>query len=190
MDTLETVRALVGRDDAVTQQFFFKNCRPLFVSILKHVFTVPVDYDECINAFYLYLMENDAARLLQFRNRSSIYQWLKVVAISFFIMKRDRWDASSAEELPDDADVCSPVVDCEQHTSACMDLAALLKQMTNRRYAYVIRRLLLDEAEPDTVARELNVTTANLYNIKRRALANLTEIALNDIEHYGNRFSK
>ena len=31
----------------------------------------------------------------------------------------------------------------------------------------------------------MNITTANLYNIKRRSIAQLTRIALNDIKAYG-----
>ena len=31
----------------------------------------------------------------------------------------------------------------------------------------------------------MNITTANLYNIKRRAMAQLTRVALNDIKEYG-----
>jgi hypothetical protein len=35
------------------------------------------------------------------------------------------------------------------------------------------------------LAKEMNITTANLYNIKRRAMAQLTRTALKDIEVYG-----
>ena len=31
----------------------------------------------------------------------------------------------------------------------------------------------------------MNITTANLYNIRRRAMAQLTRVALNDIKKYG-----
>ena len=37
---------------------------------------------------------------------------------------------------------------------------------------------------PEQLAREMNITTANLYNIKRRAMAQLTQVALNDIREY------
>jgi hypothetical protein len=50
---------------------------------------------------------------------------------------------------------------------------------------YVIRRLILEDCEPEELAREMNITTANLYNIKRRSMAQLTRIALNDIKKYG-----
>jgi hypothetical protein len=89
MTEQQIIDGLIARDERVTEQFFFGNCRPLFRSIIRYVFSYDVDYDEFVNEFYLYLMENDAYRLRQFQGRSSIYQWLKVVAIRYFVSKRD-----------------------------------------------------------------------------------------------------
>lgn len=49
----------------------------------------------------------------------------------------------------------------------------------------VIRCLILEDWEPEQLAQEMNITTANLYNIKQRAMAQLTCVALNDIKEYG-----
>lgn len=65
------------------------------------------------------------------------------------------------------------------------DLERLFIKMPNKRYVYVIRRLVLEDWEPEQLAQEMNVTTANLYNIKRRAMAQLTKVALKDIKEYG-----
>ena len=74
MTDQDIIQALIDRDERVTQQFFFKSCRPLFTSIIRHVFSYEVDYDEFVSEFYLHLMENDAHRLRQFEGRSTIYQ--------------------------------------------------------------------------------------------------------------------
>jgi DNA-directed RNA polymerase specialized sigma24 family protein len=65
------------------------------------------------------------------------------------------------------------------------DLERLFEAMPTKRYVKVIRRLILEDCEPEELAREMKITTANLYNIKRRAMAQLTRIALNDIKEYG-----
>lgn len=70
-------------------------------------------------------------------------------------------------------------------SAARYDLERLLKAMPTKRYVYVIRRLILEGCEPEKLAHEMNITTANLYNIKRRSMAQLTRIALNDIREYG-----
>lgn len=89
MTDQQIIEALIARDEQVTEQFFFGNCRPLFLSIIGYVFSYEVDYDEFVNEFYLHLMENDAYRLRQFQGRSTVYQWMKVVATRFFIAKRN-----------------------------------------------------------------------------------------------------
>lgn len=48
----------------------------------------------------------------------------------------------------------------------------------------------LEEAEPKSVAKELRVTVENLYNIKKRAIASMTQVALNEIEKYEKEISK
>lgn len=175
MNDKQIIEALIARDEQVTRQFFFVSCRPLFVSIINQVFSYKVDYDEFVNEFYLHLIENDAKRLRQFEGRSSIYSWIKTVAIRYFIAKRDRVIDMNGGKSPivqkgDDGDT-------EKKTTAGMDVESLLSQMSSKRYVYVIRRLILQEAEPQTVADELGVTVDNLYNIKKRALTNLIQIA-------------
>lgn len=66
MTDKQIIEALIARDESVTEQFFYGNCRPLFLSIIRNVFSYQVDYDEFVNEFYLYLMENDSYRLRQF----------------------------------------------------------------------------------------------------------------------------
>ena len=50
--------------------------------------------------------------------------------------------------------------------------------MSNKRYVLVIKRLMLEDADPDEVAEELGVTVDNLYNIKKRAMSSITELAI------------
>ena len=90
MSDRQIIEALIAHDEQVTKQFLFESCRPLFVSIINQVFSYKVNYDEFVNEFYLHLMEDDARRLRMFEGRSSIYSWIKTVAIRYFIAKRNR----------------------------------------------------------------------------------------------------
>ena len=184
MTEQQIIDALIERDERVTKRFFFENCRPLFFSVIRHVFSYEVDYDEFVNEFYLHLMENDAYRLRQFQGRSSIYQWMKIVAIRFFISKRDKMiDMESKDNLLEEL-VQRGTVDGESNMNSKIDVEYMLSLMSNRRYVYVLRRLILHDAEPNVVACELGVNVDNLYNIKKRAIAALTEIALKEVEKY------
>lgn len=55
MTDQKIIDALIDRDNKVTKEFFFENCRPLFLSIIRKVFDYPVDYDEFVNEFYVHL---------------------------------------------------------------------------------------------------------------------------------------
>ena len=183
MTDKEIVQGLIARDNRVTEEFFFVKCRPLFCSIIQKVFDYEVEYDEFVNELYVYLMANDASKLRNFEYRSTVYQWLKVLAIRFFINKRARMIDDTSQETPYDGR--SQTVDTEKDMTAEGDMERLFDNMPNKRYVHVIRRLILEDWEPEQLAHEMNITTANLYNIKRRAMAQLTRVALNDIKEYG-----
>lgn len=174
------IEALIARDEQVTEHFFFEECRPLFVSIIRHVFSYEVDYDEFVNEFYLYLMENDAARLRGFEGRSSLFQWLKVVAIRYFVAKRNRLIDNAPQKPLKSEDVRPDGGASERHTTARIDLQKLFDAMPNRRYVYLVRRLILEDAEPQQVAAELGVSVENIYNLKKRALAAFAQLVLNE----------
>ena len=96
----------------------------------------------------------------------------------------DAYDDSPERPLYE-VPVQTPIAPSDDDVAAGYDLERLLGGMTNERYVYVIRKLILEDCEPEQLANEMGVTTANLYNIKRRAMAQLTRIALNDIDEYG-----
>lgn len=179
----EIIQGLIARDNRVTEDFFFVKCRPLFCSIIQKVFDYEVEYDEFVNELYVYLMANDASKLRNFEYRSTVYQWLKVLAIRFFINKRDRMIDDTSQETHYDGR--SQTADTDKDMTAEGDMERLFDNMPSKRYVYVIRRLILEDWEPEQLAHEMNITTANLYNIKRRAMAQLTRVALNDIKEYG-----
>lgn len=183
MTDREIIQGLIAKDNRVTEDFFFVKCRPLFHSVMKHVFDYEVEYDEMVNELYVYLMVDDASKLRNFQYRSSVYQWLKILAIRFFIKKRGRMIDESSHEPPYDGR--HQTADTEKDMTAEGDMERLFDNMPNKRYVYVIRRLLLEDWEPEQLAKDMNITTANLYNIKRRAVAQLTCAALNDIKEYG-----
>ena len=74
------------------------------------------------------------------------------------------------------------IVDTVSMLSDRIDVANLLQLMDNRRYADMIRNLVLNDMEPEQYAMQIGVTVDNLYNIKKRAMTAFTRIA---IKYYG-----
>lgn len=183
MTDKEIIQGLIARDNRVTEEFFFVKCRPLFCSVMKKVFSYEVDYDEMINELYIYLMEKDAEKLRNFQYRSTVYQWLKVLSIRFFIKRRAKMIDDASQETP--YNMTTAESSNSQDVSVEGDIERLFDSMPNKRYVYVIRRLVLEGWKPENLAQEMNVTTANLYNIKWRAMAQLTKVALKEVKEYG-----
>lgn len=63
-------------------------------------------------------------------------------------------------------------------TDAQIDVYRGLHRMPNQRYRMVIEKLDLLDMNPETLAAEMKITTANLYNIHRRALQQLKVVML------------
>lgn len=180
----EIITSLIAHDPKVTTQFFFKDCRPLFNSIIRRVFgNQIVDYDEIISELYVLLMENDARKLRTFKHESTLFQWLKTIAVRHCLELKRRGkviDNESQEPLVNSGKNLSYV----ESSQAKMDVESLLRQMNNQRYALVIHLLMIEEKSPEEVAKQLSITVANLYNIKRRAMKALVEVALKDKRSY------
>lgn len=166
MTDREIIAQLLQHDEQTTRWFFYEKCRPLMLSIRQRLFDDgSLEYDELVNELYTLLMEQEGRRLRQFDYRSSLCQWVKTVALHHFMrLRKKQVGLCPTDELPE-----SPVDEYRQQETA-LYVEQLLGLMSNPRHAYVIRRLMLDQAEHALVAQELGVTTDNLYNMKRRAI--------------------
>ena len=208
----EIIDRLIARDNAVTKWFFYTKCQPLFGKIIFRVFDGGIEYEELVNMVYDDLMRNDAKKLRQFQFRSTLTQYIKVIANNLAIQKKDEVidntskdylyekkgslhgdvapssdsGAVSNREATTQDDYAGEGYDSTARLQAQMDLDNLFSQMTNKRYVYVLKKLMIEGMEPSELAKEMEVTVDNLYNIKRRAMKELTHVALKDIDIYVN----
>lgn len=175
-EDLLLAQAILNKDQQVTRALFYVNGRGMLTAVIKKVFDYEVEYDELVNALYLYIMENDGYRLRQFAGRSTIYLWLRTTATRFFIQYRDQVIEDTTHEPPLGGNTDEPKDEPDENEDYDnRSVRRAFDQMPNRRYAYVLQRLVIDEAPPLTVAAEMGVTVDNLYNIKKRAIAQLTQ---------------
>lgn len=176
MTEQEIIQGLIDRDEAITQQFFYQDCRPLLYDLIGRIFSTRVDYDELINELYVHLMANDAARLRTFQGNSSLFQWMKRVAHNFFLDLKLRHrviENESSERLYEKKEEITDTSEKE----AQMDVATLLDQIDNERYRLVLQRLVLDGMDYDELSKLTGLKKSNLYNIRKRAMEQLERIA-------------
>ena len=174
----EIVEKIIERDAVVTHWFFHVKCRPLFLSLIKKFFNYPVNYDEFVNEVVILLLENGENRLRGFDYRSSIYLWLRTCLLRYFVRNgKVMIEDKTKESL---SQMNEKFVDTAKEIDDKIDLEFLMSVLKkeNPRHEYVIRRLIFEGAEYEEVAEEIDVLVSNLYNIKKRALRDLTEIAL------------
>lgn len=163
-----------------------------------YIFSGRVEVDEIRNAIYLHLMEDDCRRFKLVNDTAALLGWINRTAVRYLIRHKGDFVAdwkvdTSDEDQPDDDEMTERQIqrktpDVSEATSeAYFDTERLLGAMNNTRYVMVIRELCLSERDPVEIADEMGVTVANLYNIKKRALAALTKVALKDIKHYANK---
>ena len=185
MTDQEIIQKLIERDNRVTQDFFYRYCRPIFLNIIRNVFSYEVDYDEFVNELYIYLLENDAKKLkdLRLENQSSLQSWLIRIATRYFVKKRNRMiENQSHETLSEQGEDFEMFTDTTLESR--LDTEKMLAAMPNERYAFVLRKLIFEDMTPEALAMEMNTTTSNLYNLKKRAIQQLTQVLMNDINNF------
>lgn len=163
-----------------------------------YIFSGRAEVDEIRNAIFLHLMEDDCRRFKLVNDTAALLGWINRTAVRYLIRHKGDFVAdwkvdTSDEDQPDEDEMTEKQIQrktpdvSEATTEAHFDTERLLGAMNNARYVIVIRELCLSERDPVEVAEEMGITVANLYNIKKRALAALTKVALKDIKHYANK---
>lgn len=186
MTDKETIEALIARDPVVTKQFF-EDIRPILRRYINLYYNNPkaINDKEVANELYLHLLDKKARNLLTFEFKSSIFAWLNKVVYNFVqdLKKRGKViEDVSREPLDNNKE---PLVAGErvvegrvERSMAKEQLQKLFDKMDNKRYVEVLRLLMIDELSYEEVADRLSVNVDNLYNIRRRAFKELTEVAL------------
>lgn len=170
-DDSQLVAAIISNDIGAIQYFFNKKCSGLFAYIIADIFDGNVDKKDLIQELFLYLAGNNWYRVRQFDFRSKLMTWVTVVAVRFFQKKRAvRIEKTSSMTLNDKMwqDQSAGL-----STDRRMDVSAALLKMSNKRYRMVIEYLDLKEVKPEQLAKQMEVTVDNLYNIHHRALVQL-----------------
>ncbi|MBQ6953801.1 MAG: sigma-70 family RNA polymerase sigma factor [Bacteroidales bacterium] len=178
MTDQEIIQGLINRNERITQDFFFRRCQPLIFALISKFYPQGADYDELVNELYLHLMENEARRLRQWEGRSSIYQWLKMVARNFFLDKINRERVIETETDKRLLNKANDYATADNSANeAVMDVAAILDLIENDNYRLVLQKHVIEGMSFDDLEKVTGIKKANLYNIKKRALNAMEKIA-------------
>lgn len=170
-DDEQIVNGILNKNRSLIEYFFQKRCSKLLAYIFLNIFDGNIDKRELMSELYLFMANNDWAVFRKFQFRSSLMTYVSVVAVRFFQKRRFALiDSMPSEELNEKMRHEFNVgMTIEQR----MDIHLALQKMPNARYRKVIEVLDLQDIHPEKLAKEMDVTVDNLYNIHRRALVQL-----------------
>lgn len=171
----QIVEGILSYDRAVTEYFFFSKCQRIFSYVVYSVFGGRVNINEVVNDFFIYLAQDDWRKLRQFDFRSKLTTWTTVVATRYFRNCKERLIENDSieppKEKPDSGGIDQPAID-----ELSMDVRDAVARIRNERYRMVIEKLYFADMAPEDLAEEMNITVDNLYNIRRRAIVQLSGI--------------
>lgn len=178
------IRGLKSSDPEVhsrcVYRIFYEDAKPLLSSIQFALFKGTIEYDELVNELYLYLSRNGWRILDSFqgRNGARLSTWLSHVSWHFFM---NYYRKGNRVDYLDDLGVFDRQVSTISIDEMRMDIERTLSKMSNERYVSVIRLLIIEGRETEAVAKMLDTSIQNVYNLKHRAIASFIELYQVDI---------
>lgn len=200
-EDLRIAKLLINRDEAVTQEFFYKKCYPLFKSVYDHYYSDCETCLEFINQMYLVVLSpskvTGRCQMENYRGEASLPSWLKAVCV-FYCNGRYRKKTSfpinlvslekESEKLggADRLAVKSDSYDISLRSISKGDLERLICLMPNKRYQLIIRYLYVEHLSIEEVAIILGMKTKSFYAKHALAKAQLAKVIRED-ERYAKR---
>ncbi len=182
----EIVAQLLCNNPKMVKHLLYDKCSAMLDYIIRNVFKGKADKDELISELYIYLKENDWHKLRQFQFKCKLTTWLSVVATRFFIKKRDALiENESQDALLDKSERGGRGgYNPNSYVDRRIDVRNAIMMMRNERYRMVITELDLKDTEPEKLAERMGITVDNLYNIHKRAYAQLGMIIKRREDYY------
>lgn len=170
------IEALRNGNSEMCRQFFYIEIAGILHKIRLEVFRGNVDFDEMVSELYLYLSQDNWAKLAGFdgKNGCRLRTWMIPVAWRYFMSIRERLlNTENTDEYL--CAVGDPTND-DLRIQIAIDINAVLSRMPNQRYAEIIRLLLIEGYAAQDVADMLDMKVENVYNLKHRAIAQFLEL--------------
>jgi DNA-directed RNA polymerase specialized sigma24 family protein len=170
------VSLLLRNDKEAIVYCFYQKFMPTFQ---YHLFKLGVEkkqMDDMVDEFYLYLQENGWRRLQTFNGSVSLSTWISVVSYRFFKnYKHTKIESNGVVTIDDKWE--QRAGDWVQTVDAgiAVDVENAMAEIRNERDRDIARQLLVEDREPQEVAKSMDVSVDYLYTIKNRVVKRLRE---------------
>lgn len=194
-EDLRVAKALIQRDEAVTRNYLYRQCYPLFKSIFDHYYTGCESCREFIDEIYLLVITPKngfgKCKLEGFRGESTLASWLKTVCVFYCYEQYEKRERMSVQEplldpdenLGDHHDQRYGYVEMDFTHLNRRDVHTVLQLMPNRRYSTLIRLRYLEEYSNEETAAAMGMTMDNYYNKHKLAKQQYEQIWRKEVQH-------
>lgn len=171
------IEALRNGYNEMTRQFFYTEIVGILHKVRVEVFRGRVSLDEMVSELYLYLSRNNWSKLDGFdgKNGCRLRSWMIPVAWRFFLSIKETLAGDDNADTVMTGDSFEPTAD-DLRIQIAIDVNAVLQRMPNRRYAEILRLLLIEGYTAQDVADMLDMRVENVYNLKHRAVAQFIDL--------------
>ena len=162
--------AILNRDSAVTVEFLYRKCYPLFKALFDNYETDCSDVKEFIHEIYAFLLtpgrDSNICPLSAYRSEGSLFSWMKLVGRSYCYARFRKKEKLRVEliDISDIYDAYQPSLNFDMSSLDKMDVERLLQMMPNKRYSQLIKLRYIFSYSNDETAQYLGITMPNYYN--------------------------
>lgn len=162
--------AILNRDSAVTVEFLYRKCYPLFKALFDNYETDCSDVKEFIHEIYAFLLtpgrDSNICPLSTYRSEGSLFSWMKLVGRSYCYARFRKKEKLRVEliDISDIYDAYQPSLNFDMSSLDKMDVERLLQMMPNKRYSQLIKLRYIFSYSNDETAQYLGITMPNYYN--------------------------
>jgi RNA polymerase sigma factor (sigma-70 family) len=203
MDNSILIHGLVHRDEQITRAVFYStepgvSCRALLCKKLVDFNYIPPEefYDMLVSDLYAIFMNlnkagkemGDARNLLSIKNPDAFFGWIEMTVVRHLSALRKK-GKKFGDLLLENGEVNPHIAKdslLEETTREDYrrDFERLLRLMSNRAHAQILRMSILEDLSIKETARALGITEGAVNMRKKRAMQELTELLAKDKAKY------
>ena len=174
----ELVAKVLANDEKALLFFFYEKFYSMFEYHVYKIFPYEQDVQELVHEFFLYLRQDDWRRLRSFNpEKAQLNTWVSVVSFRFFLnFKKSKIDSNGLVTICEQWDDKILQFKNASEEQVRMDVRKAIDCLKNETEREVARKLLLEEAAVQEVAKEHNFSVDYTYTVKSRAVSHLRKI--------------
>ena len=174
----DLVALLLKNDEKAVLYFFYKKYYSVFEYHVYKIFPYEQSVQELVHEFFLHLAEHDWRRLRSFNpEKAQLNTWVSVVSFRFFLnFKKSKIDSNGLVTICEQWDERILQFKSAGEEQVRMDVSKAIDSLKNETEREVARKLLIEGAGVQEVAKEHDLSVDYTYTVKSRAVAQLRNI--------------